>query len=487
MANEVNVGIKLGADVSGGVQSREELDKLRKKAKETSAEASSGFSKMSSSIQGVSRVAGLCQRVLSGFGAVGAILGITQAITKVRESFAAAQKEAEKFNEAAAAKKVKESIDALADSYDRLSKSIAGANERRAAERELEELELKASRDLEDANIDLAEQRELEAVDSNDPAAAELRAEIQARYKKKRDNLAASRGLADAEQANWKLREDAQADRDAATKIDAAADDTEKAIAEARKRRYMYLGKAGSENDLDDQNAWDRAGSGIKKVFTLNWGKLGDDRTEEGDAERERNRQMAEQEDATIKQLEQQLEGQREQARKLRDEADRKEKRRSINMTNINAQRVRQTVTSIRGNAAEDEAEKATDKVDADIESAKEAAENLAWERDSLKERIEKEQAKRAAAGKAVFDAQGSLDLARANGDRAGQRTATAALREAQNAADEVNHATDGAIQALTKTLKDVEMRLKAAQSHLERSNSQRRAWEADAPSGSRQ
>ena len=37
MANEVNVGIKLGADVSGGVQSREELDKLRKKAKETSA------------------------------------------------------------------------------------------------------------------------------------------------------------------------------------------------------------------------------------------------------------------------------------------------------------------------------------------------------------------------------------------------------------------------------------------------------------------
>ena len=81
MANEVNVGIKLGADVSGGVQSREELDKLRKKAKETSAEASSGFSKMSSSIQGVSRVAGLCQKVLSGFGAVGAILGITQAIT----------------------------------------------------------------------------------------------------------------------------------------------------------------------------------------------------------------------------------------------------------------------------------------------------------------------------------------------------------------------------------------------------------------------
>lgn len=249
----------------------------------------------------------------------------------------------------------------------------------------------------------------------------------------------------------------------------------------------MYLGKAGSENDLDDQNAWDRAGSGIKKVFTLNWGKLGDDRTEEGDAERERNRQMAEQEDATIKRLEQQREGQREQARKLRDEADRKEKRRSINMTNINAQRVRQTVTSIRGNAAEDEAEKATDKVDADIESAKEAAKNLAWERDSLKERIEKEQAKRAAAGKAVFDAQGNLDLARANGDRAGQRTATAALREAQAAADEVNHATDGAIQALTKTLKDVEMRLKAAQSHLERSNSQRRAWEADAPSGSRQ
>ena len=193
MANEVNVGIKLGADVSGGVQAREELDKLRKKAKETSAEASSGFSNMASSIQGVSRAAGLCQKVLSGFGVVGAILGITQAISKVIESFAAAQKEAEKFNEAAAAKKVKESIDALADSYDRLSKSIAGANEKRSAERELEELELKASRELEDANIDLAEQRELGEVDDKDPAAAELRAEIQARYKKKRDNLAAPR------------------------------------------------------------------------------------------------------------------------------------------------------------------------------------------------------------------------------------------------------------------------------------------------------
>lgn len=487
MANEVNVGIKLGADVSGGVQSREELDKLRKKAKETSAEASSGFSKMSSSIQGVSRVAGLCQKVLQGFGAVGAILGITQAVSKVRESFAAAQKEAEKFNEAAAAKKVKESVDALADSYDRLTKSIAGANERRAAERELEELELKASRDLEDANIDLAEQRELEAVDSNDPAAAEVRAEIQARYKARRDDLASSRGLADAEQTNWKLREDAQADRDAAAKLNAAADETGNAIKEARKRYFRYNAAANEENEYDDQDGWDRAGSGIRKVFTLNWGKLGDDRTEDGDAERERNRQKAEQEEATIRDLERKQEEQREQARKLIDEADRKERRRSINMANINAQRVRQAATGIRSRVDTEAAEKAVDAVDADIDSAKEAAENLSWERDSLKQRIADENARRTAANKAVFDAQGSLDLARANGDRAGQRSATAALQEAQNAADEVNHAADSAIQALTKTLKDVEIRLKAAQSHLERGVAQRRAWEAEAPSGSRQ
>ena len=103
--------------------------------------------------------------------------------------------------------------------------------------------------------------------------------------------------------------------------------------------------------------------------------------------------------------------------------------------------------------------------------------------RDELKAQIAAAQGRKDAAGLAVFNAQGAVDLAKANGGK-GLAGAQGALNEAQSTALEVSHSADRTIAALTKTLKDVESRLKAAQTAIESQSKQTRyAW-SEAPAG---
>ena len=76
------------------------------------------------------------------------------------------------------------------------------------------------------------------------------------------------------------------------------------------------------------------------------------------------------------------------------------------------------------------------------------------------------------------------MDTANRNDNRRGQAAASAALREAQLTAQNVNHEADSAINALTETLKSVETRLKAAQSAIQNASKQQSyAW-SESPSG---
>ena len=116
--------------------------------------------------------------------------------------------------------------------------------------------------------------------------------------------------------------------------------------------------------------------------------------------------------------------------------------------------------------------------------SALAAAPQLAAERDRIAGLIAAEQEKKAAAGMSVYNAQGTYDAARLGGNRTEQQSAFSNLQSAQDAAQNVNHAADMAINALTETLKSIETRLKAAQSEIQKQSKQDRyAW-SEAPSG---
>lgn len=486
---EVNVKVKVTAENGGVTKVESGLDKVGKKAEETAKKTKSGFEQANQTFGKVTKAAGAFQKVLSGFGMIGIATALVGGIKKIIDSFRSAKKEAEEFNKAAAEKKVKDGIDALADSYKQLTDAIARANAERTAQNEIDSIELKNKRDIEDANIDLAEQKELDAIDAEDPAAAEARAEIQARYKAKRDNLAVQRGIFDGVRERQELRQGAMSDRESAGQIDAAAAATEQAIREAEARRNAAQGRANSENGEDATGFWSAFGNNVKNIVSLDWGKVGETRTEAGDEERKKAQAEADAEQARIDQLKKEAEAQRKQAEDLRTSATQKDRKAEALGGSYEAQKIRGQVVSMQGAASIAAAERATDKKDEDVakEKAKEAdamqaQELLRREKAELEQRIAAEQARKATAAQGVFAAQGNLDLAKLN--KSGQAGAQQALISAQQAADGVNREADAALKTLTETLKNVESRLKAAQSFLEsQSKQQRNAW-SEAPSG---
>ena len=133
--------------------------------------------------------------------------------------------------------------------------------------------------------------------------------------------------------------------------------------------------------------------------------------------------------------------------------------------------------------AREKEEEKRRDE-EAKRASALAASDSLADEKRRIEERIAAEQARKDAAGMAVDQAQGAYDATKLGGNRAAQQSAFSNLQSAQDAAQNVNHAADMAINALTETLRSVETRLKAAQNEIQKQSKQERyAW-SEAPSG---
>lgn len=488
---EVNVKVKVTAENGGVVKSEEGLKRVGSAAKKTAAESKSAFGQMQSSIGKVNGAIGLFRKTLAGFGVIGAITGVITVVDKIRDSFRSAKKEAEEFKKAADEKKLKDGIDALADSYKNLTDSIAKANAERSAENEIEEINLKNKRDLEDANIDLAEQQELDAVDAKDPAAAEARAEIQARYKAKRDNLAVQRGIFDGVRQRQELQQSAIADRKNAADIDTAAARTEAAIEEAKARKSAANLRATSSNDEDATGFLSTFVHNLKSIVTLDWGKVGDDRTTAGDEVRKKAQAEADAEQSRIEQLTATLDAQRKQSEDLRSLAGQKDAKAAALEGSVAAQQMREKIVRMQGDSSVAAAVRATDKKDeetaakaakiADAEAAKKA---LTAQKADIRAKLAAEQERKNAANRSVYEAQGMMDAARLGGNRSAQQSALGNLQSAQRAAQDVNFAADQAITALTTTLKNVEARLKAAQNFLEsQSKQQRNAW-SEAPAG---
>ena len=350
------------------------LDHLKKKAKETSSESSSAFGSMSKALGGVSSAARIVRGVLSGFGALGAITGLIAAVGKLKESFSASKKELDELVAAKDKAEHKEAVDNLAKSYEALGEAAKNAAAALQHQNEMLDISVKNARDLEDAQLNLAEQKELAAVDGDDLAASEARAQISARYAQRRGALAAARGKEDVVYQRQRLQGEADAKRRDAAGIEGSLANDDRVIAEARRRLADAQTRSVSENDADATGVMAGWGNNLKNIFTGNWGKVGlfgfgeaDNRTAAGDAERAKAKTEVEELEAEIKQLQEQKAAKLKEAERLRQEAAWAEEKKDALGGQIAVSDVRRETADVAGQAGVAAADRAREKKEAQI------------------------------------------------------------------------------------------------------------------------
>lgn len=363
--------IKLGmdADLSGGVQTEKQLDQIKKKAAETGKAGAASGETMTAAFGKVSRAAGMFQKVLTGLGIAGAFAGVVAAIEKIRESFGGAKKEAEAFAKAKDAAAHKKEIDDLAASYKALGEAIQASAEATRHANEMLDLNVKNARDLEDAQLALSEQKELAGVDASDPAAAEKKAAIQARYAARRGETAAQRQKDDIVLAQDKLMREADAKRKEAAAIEASTGADDSVIADTRKRREAAGLAANSLNGEDATGFWSQFGQNIKRMGTLEWGKVGDLNTEAGDARRKDAAAEEKALDAELKQLEAQRAEKLKKAEALRQEAANAEEKANALGGGLDAANVRAETALLTGRTGQATADRSLARKNAQIEA----------------------------------------------------------------------------------------------------------------------
>lgn len=373
MADKYDTTIKLGldADISGGVQSEKQLEKVRAQAKKLEQETKSGGASIEQAFGKATRAVGFFRKALTGFGVLTAITGLIAAIGKVKESFGAAKKEAEAFEKARVKAEHKEAVEALAKSYEELATATQKAADATKHANEMQDIATKNARALEDAQMDLAEQKELSAIDASDPAAAEKRAAISARYAARRGLLATSRSREDIDAERNRLAAEAGSKRKEARQIESATAENDRLIKATQERRRLAFNRSRELNDEDNTGFWDTTGSGLKNVITLNWGKVGSMRTSEGDRIRKEAAEEVKELDAEIKRLKDEKKAKLKQAENLRTEAQQLDEKAVAVYKAQKTVDVKETTARVTGQRGMDDAETSLEKKNKEIAKKK--------------------------------------------------------------------------------------------------------------------
>ena len=473
--NQVDVSIKLGADISGGIQTEKELERVRAKAKETerTAESVDGFGKLKQGAEGVSRAIGFINKAIMGFGIVGLLTPIVNLFRSWHEEAKKTEEAARNLRKEMEMKSAAEQVKEIASAYKELTDAINETKEARQRENEVFDEEVKVRREAEDAEMAADEADALAAVDPDAEDADKQKQRIRETFDAKRKRRAADRKKEDVVFRRQKLEGEAENATNAADKLEGTLGEDDKAILRARTRASTLEALSKERNEKD--GTWY---SPRKK-------------TEEGDAVREEQRKEAEKAREEVKRLEEDKRAKEKQIKDLRDSASHSRKIRDVIGRSIDtAELERENVnveegTTIAANKAADkkEADKKA-KEQAKLDDAKKAARLLQAEKERIEAQIAERQSDKDAMGKYVADAEGDYETAKLGNNRKAQKSAYANLHKLQETAQNVNHEADSAINALTETLKSVEARLKAAQSAIQSASKQQQyAW-SESPSG---
>lgn len=369
---DTTINLGLDADLTGGVQTEKQLDGLKHKAAQLGKDGSASVGKVTGAVGGLQKACGLLRNVLTGFGVVGVFTTLAAAVGKVKDSFGAAKKEAEELAKAKDKAAHKEAVEALAKSYEQLGEAMRKASEAMQRANELEDIATRNARALEDAQLDLAKQKELAAIDANDPAAAEKRAQIEADYAARRGHLTADRSREDLDRERNRLQAAASAKRNEAADIEALTKNDDAVIADVRRRLADARNRSEVDNDEDRSGFWEHFGGNVKAITTFNWGKVGESRTEAGDAIRKESKSEAERLEAELKQLESQREAKLKKAADIRAEGEQMQQKSYELQSGYKVIDVREQATGVETSRGVIEADNALDKKNKEI--AKQAA-----------------------------------------------------------------------------------------------------------------
>ena len=277
MAGNYDTTIKVGleADLSGGMQTEKQLDRLKAKSRELGKEGASAGSQIENSLGKVTKAVGNLRRLMGGFGIVALVMQAVNAFKEWRKSIQEAEDKAkalrDSLKDAADAKAVKE----MANAYKEVAERIAEAADERKRSNDLLTEEVRLRREAEDAQTDLEEAQA----------------------------LAASRKREDVIMRMTALDQEARTSASAADELEATLGADRSAIVRARtsSRTFHALSKEMTDRDI----TW----YGARK------------KTEEGDAVRKDYEQRAEKADAEVEKLEADLKAKEKEIARLRAQA----------------------------------------------------------------------------------------------------------------------------------------------------------------------
>ena len=499
---DINVKLKITADGSGAKAAEKSIKGVGDTAKKTAADTKGGLEKMQAATGRVSGAFEAMKKVLTGFGIGGLVMAVVGGISKISSSFNHAQKQAEEFQKIQDNLNREKAIAALANDYQKLTEAINASAAAQNHQLELIDQEVSNRRRLRDAKLEAAREDEIAKLDENASDYAEQLDRIEKKYAR----LKAAHANSDAVE-NLVLERQKQEQKADQTLAQAEAQDKATEVLAAR-RRSLQGKKWNAEIDAIQLNDEDKTGAGsivgktLGQLFTGDWGRMAEAKTSEGDAIRRQAAERAAQYELELQKIDAEIAASKAKAEELRKEAGRIREKAGKNDALIEAVEIegetsrkatRRAEASSQAKlkkkhddaeAAKAEEEAKAKEHEAKIADAEAAKAALAKKRTELLASIEAEQAKKDAASLNVYNARGTYETAKLSGDGRQQLAAHQSLKQAQDAAQNVNVAADSAINALTDTLRSVEARLKAAQNFLERnSKQQQNAW-SETPAG---
>lgn len=481
---DVNIKIKLGSDISGGVQSREELDRVRSHSKKMGDDAEKSAGKAARGMQGLAKAIGMVRKALSFFGVAALFTAVVAAVDKVIESFGRAEQKAKDMQKAADEKAFAKSISDLADSYAKLNAQLSSAEQKEHNVLEIIDMEVKARRDLLDAQLAAAEDKEIAGVDANAEDAEEQKKIIRAKYAHIRSTHAASDRVEDLVLQRQKYNTQA-------TNDDKAAEAKEKEAAALERKARQVKAKAEDEglkavepNEKDKSNVVKYFVEGLKQFFTLDWGRIGSWTTQEGDAERDKHKQNQENLEKQAEELQKQADAASKDAEAKRESADQNRRREKAMDKSVEAAQISKETTQAKSDTAErDAAKELQDKRDKK-DDAQKAYDMLQAEKAKLESKKAAAQARKDAANLDVYNAEGDLETAKRDGKKSQQKSAYSKLQQAKATAQDVAHEADKEINELNEMLKKIVAVMQAARNEIEKAKKQTLVQQAEQAAG---
>ena len=266
---------------------------------------------------------GLLRKALTGFGVAGLFAGLISQIGKIAASFKSTQKSAEEFRKVQLQLAQEKGVQQLAADYDRLKDAVAAAAKEQQHSAEMADLEISNRRRLEKAQRDAAKEAELSGLDPSDPAYAQKKAAIEARYARKESEAASAAAYEDVAMQQSRLGEQADAKLKEAEAQDAQTALVRRKLGNAQIELSRAQNESVSLNESDKTGALSAVGKTMGQLFTGDWGRMAGAKTEEGDAIRRNAAKRAAAAELKVGELQEQLRKSETQAAELRREADR--------------------------------------------------------------------------------------------------------------------------------------------------------------------